>query len=110
MSLALAAAALTTEAATLLELDFEGRNVKSRLTATALSNLALRIIAQIVKSARLLNICRVMHSAVLKRMVGLGKSRFVKRGFDLDLTYITPRVIAMSLPSSGKTSIFRNAM
>ena len=43
-------------------------------------------------------------------MCRLGKSRFTKDGFDLDLTYITRRIVAMSLPSTGKTSLFRNAM
>ena len=61
-------------------------SVKTQLTATVLSNLAVRIVVQVVKSVRLLNVCRVVHTRVLKRVVGLGKSRFVKRGFDLDLT------------------------
>jgi len=31
-----------------------------------------------------------------------------KDGFDLDLTFVTERVIAMSFPSSGFQSFFRN--
>ena len=31
-----------------------------------------------------------------------------KDGFDLDLTYVTENVIAMSFPSSGSTAIYRN--
>ncbi|CDR18867.1 unnamed protein product [Oncorhynchus mykiss] len=34
--------------------------------------------------------------------------RTSKDGFDLDLTYVTDRVIAMSFPSSGKQALYRN--
>ncbi|CAG0903994.1 unnamed protein product [Cyprideis torosa] len=34
--------------------------------------------------------------------------RYQRDGFDLDLTYVTPRVIAMSYPSSGKMRFYRN--
>ncbi|XP_035398398.1 phosphatidylinositol 3,4,5-trisphosphate 3-phosphatase TPTE2-like isoform X1 [Cygnus atratus] len=45
---------------------------------------------------------------VTRRMVSENKRRYMKDGFDLDLTYITDRVIAMSFPSSGKQSFYRN--
>ena len=32
------------------------------------------------------------------------------QGFDLDLSYITPSLIAMSVPSSGGTALYRNPM
>uniref|UniRef100_A0A8D0H9A6 Phosphatidylinositol-3,4,5-trisphosphate 3-phosphatase n=1 Tax=Sphenodon punctatus TaxID=8508 RepID=A0A8D0H9A6_SPHPU len=45
---------------------------------------------------------------VTRRMVSENKRRYAKDGFDLDLTYVTGRVIAMSFPSSGKQSFYRN--
>ena len=37
-----------------------------------------------------------------------GRDRFVNEEFDLDLTYITERIIAMSFPASGMESTYRN--
>ena len=38
------------------------------------------------------------------------KARFVRDGFDLDLTYVTPTCIAMSLPALGAEARYRNPM
>ncbi|KAM6458826.1 phosphatidylinositol 3,4,5-trisphosphate 3-phosphatase TPTE2-like isoform 9-T12 [Liasis olivaceus] len=45
---------------------------------------------------------------VARRMVSENKRRYTKGGFDLDLTYVTARVIAMSFPSSGQQAFYRN--
>uniref|UniRef100_A0A8D3C438 Transmembrane phosphatase with tensin homology n=1 Tax=Scophthalmus maximus TaxID=52904 RepID=A0A8D3C438_SCOMX len=45
---------------------------------------------------------------LLRVYVSENKRRYQKDGFDLDLTYVTDRVIAMSFPSSGKQSFYRN--
>lgn len=45
----------------------------------------------------------------LIRTIGGGpKNRFKQDGYNLDLTYITPRIIAMSFPSVGFQSVYRN--
>lgn len=46
----------------------------------------------------------------LKKMVSGKKKRFQQHGFDLDLTYITKKVIAMGFPSSGAEALARNKM
>jgi PTEN phosphatase family protein len=43
-----------------------------------------------------------------RHLVSQNKRRFVEDGFDLDLTYVTERVIAMSFPSTGKQGLYRN--
>ncbi|KAM3851981.1 phosphatidylinositol 3,4,5-trisphosphate 3-phosphatase TPTE2-like [Vipera latastei] len=45
---------------------------------------------------------------VTRRLVSENKRRYTRGGFDLDLTYVTARVIAMSFPSSGQQAFYRN--
>lgn len=47
-------------------------------------------------------------SSRLRGMVSLKKERYQQDGFDLDLAYITPNLVAMGFPSEGSESIFRN--
>ena len=41
-------------------------------------------------------------------MVSKKKKRYKGHGFNLDLAYITDRIIAMGYPSSGKEACYRN--
>ena len=43
-----------------------------------------------------------------RQMVSQNKRRFQQDGYDLDLTYVTARVIATSFPSTGVWSLYRN--
>ena len=44
----------------------------------------------------------------LRELVSQKKIRFVDAKYNLDLTYITPRIIAMAYPAEGLESMFRN--
>ena len=44
----------------------------------------------------------------LRKLVSRKRKRFIDENFNLDLTYITPRVIAMSYPAKGVESMYRN--
>ncbi len=46
----------------------------------------------------------------MKRLVSKKKKRFQNEYFDLDLSYITRRVIAMGYPSVGCESLWRNSL
>ncbi|KAK3522178.1 hypothetical protein QTP70_026994 [Hemibagrus guttatus] len=83
--------------------DFSGASLIPRVVTFLRS---LRIII-LVRIFRLASQKKEMEK-VTRRMVSENKRRYQKDGFDLDLTYVTDRVIAMSFPSSGKQALYRN--
>ena len=44
----------------------------------------------------------------LRKIVSGPKKRYTQEGYNLDLTYVCPRLICMSFPASGLESIYRN--
>jgi tensin len=46
----------------------------------------------------------------VKHLITRGRERYIDEEFDLDLTYITERIIAMSFPASGLESTYRNSL
>nr|XP_020754530.1 phosphatidylinositol 3,4,5-trisphosphate 3-phosphatase TPTE2-like isoform X2 [Odocoileus virginianus texanus] len=100
-------------------------SLESRLISLAIAlfffmDISLRVFIEglriILQPVRLVILIRVFHLAhqkrhlemLTRRMVSGNKRRYKKDGFDLDLTYVTERIIAMSFPSSGKQSFYRN--
>ena len=49
-------------------------------------------------------------SSIVKALVSKKKNRFCYDGFDLDLTYITKRIIAMGFPSTSIEGLYRNPL
>ncbi len=45
---------------------------------------------------------------LIRSIVSGSRKRYKQHGYDLDLTYITERIIAMSFPASGLESTYRN--
>ncbi|XP_030669153.1 phosphatidylinositol 3,4,5-trisphosphate 3-phosphatase TPTE2 isoform X3 [Nomascus leucogenys] len=70
----------------------------------------------LVQLLRLIILIRIFHlvhqkrqlEKLMRRLVSENKRRYTSDGFDLDLTYITECIIAMSFPSSGRQSFYRN--
>ena len=46
----------------------------------------------------------------IRTIVSGEKRRYIDENFNLDLSYITPRIIAMAFPGTGITSIYRNKL
>ena len=71
------------------------------------NNTIALILQSLYSLLRFLSITFTLTSSA-RRMVSTNKTRYTAHGFDLDLTYITPRVIAMGLPSTSLEGLYRN--
>jgi len=72
--------------------------------------LSIFTIFRFVRLFRLIRICteRKQLETAARQMVSQNKRRYQQDGHDLDLTYVTKRVIATSFPSTGFTAMYRN--
>jgi len=46
----------------------------------------------------------------IRRLVSGNRRRLIEGNYSLDLSYITPNIIAMSYPSQGFESFYRNSI
>ena len=87
------------------------------MSAAKSTTTPLRIFSRIALGLRVVRV--LLHMRKVKKLqntvatslrsaVSQNKRRYVHNGFDLDLTYITDRVIAMSAPALGEHSAYRN--
>ncbi|KAK1423343.1 hypothetical protein QVD17_18642 [Tagetes erecta] len=52
----------------------------------------------------------VSQSIFIRRLVSQKRRRMLVGGYDLDMSYITPRILAMSFPAERMMAIYRNPM
>jgi len=67
----------------------------------------------VLRGVRIIRIVRIFSEKQnletgARQLISQNKRRYQQDGFDLDLTYVTNRVIATSFPSTGVWSLYRN--
>jgi hypothetical protein len=92
--------------------------VNDKNLTNALANAGVtRIISRVVIIARFIRVVNTLRKArnvsgqmnyAIRSVVSQNKRRLQWNGFDLDLTYITNRIVAMSVPVFGKATAYRN--
>ena len=94
-----------------------GANHNENLQTANSSDNALRILSRVAVGLRVLRVlvklrvARKLSGKVQGKLRGImsqNRRRFIRHGFDLDATYITDRVLAMSAPSFGSHSAYQN--
>jgi len=73
-------------------------------------NFSILTVIRFVRLVRMFRMCteRKQLETAARQMISQNKRRYQQDGYDLDLTYVTKRVIATSFPSTGLTAMYRN--
>ena len=72
--------------------------------------LGVFVLLRLVRGVRVFRIVseRKQVEISVRQLVSQNKRRYQQDGYDLDLTYVTKRVIATSFPSTGIWALYRN--
>lgn len=72
--------------------------------------LSVITVLRLVRIVRLVRLCteKKQLETAARQMVSQNKRRYQMDGYDLDLTYVTQRIIATSFPSTGMLALYRN--
>eukprot|EP00760_Papus_ankaliazontas_P027502 PhM_4_TR3370/c1_g1_i1/m.20670/K18079/TPTE, TPIP; PTEN homologous phosphatase len=68
----------------------------------------LRVVCLVLRTPTVLRRRLNLMRGVVRFIVSADRRRYILDGFDLDITYITPTMIAMSYPSSALEAFYRN--
>lgn len=73
-------------------------------------HLSVLIILRLVRLVRLFRVCTEKKQVEIsaRQLISQNKRRYQQDGYDLDLTYVTPNVVATSFPSVGLWAYYRN--
>jgi len=81
--------------------------------AAGIKALNIASVGRLIRIIRFIRLIRIFleHRNLVKgarQKISENKRRFQADGYDLDLTYVTTKVIAMSFPSKGSKAVYRN--
>ncbi len=84
--------------------------VAASATGEWAEKLAILTVLRFVRVARLIRLFteKKQLETAARQMISQNKRRYQQDGYDLDLTYVTKRIIATSFPSTGMLALFRN--
>eukprot|EP00756_Hemistasia_phaeocysticola_P002134 Hpha_TRINITY_DN11473_c0_g1::TRINITY_DN11473_c0_g1_i1::g.137617::m.137617/K18079/TPTE, TPIP; PTEN homologous phosphatase len=90
----------------ILEICYLG--LRDRGTSGTVGLIVCLVIVRVARTVFVIRFRLRMGKAMGEATVSQARHRYIKDGYELDLTYITPKIIATSWPSSGFESVYRN--
>jgi len=73
---------------------------------TSNNNYISSLVVRLLRFIRIVRVANLL--GVFRKFISRNKARYTQDGFDLDLTYVTKELIAMSLPAIGAEAHYRN--